>query len=207
MAGEVEELKRPETLGEYEARELDRLLQEDITAEEESRKLVNRFKEAFRKLWQNKKALYLALSALVIVSIGLAFYLVPGEKVIPDKNKAEETSPDTDPALPEKPVVYELQPFFLPLLNKGKETGKFISVKAQLLLSNKLVEREVDRALPLIRQDIYAILKRKKESDFLSDKKQIEARVKKEIRLSANTNLVSGIGNIEDVFFSEFLVR
>lgn len=207
MAGEVEELKRPETLGEYEARELDRLLQEDITAEEESRKLVNRFKEAFRKLWQNKKALYLALSALVIVSIGLAFYLVPGEKVIPDKNKAEETSPDTDPALPEKPVVYELQPFFLPLLNKGKETGKFISVKAQLLLSNKLVEREVDRALPLIRQNIYGILKRKKESDFLSNKKRIEARVKKEILLSANTNLVSGIGNIEDVFFSEFLVR
>ena len=114
MAGEVEELKRPETLGEYEARELDRLLQEDITAEEESRKLVNRFKEAFRKLCQNKKALYLALSALVVVSIGLAFYLGPGEKVIPDKNKAEETSPDTDPALPEKPVVYEMQPFFLP---------------------------------------------------------------------------------------------
>lgn len=207
MAGEVEELKRPETLGEYEARELDRLLQEDITAEEESRKLVNRFKEAFRKLWQNKKALYLALSALVVVSIGLAFYLGPGEKVISEKNKAEETSPDTDTALPEKPVVYELQPFFLPLLNKGKETGKFISVKAQLLLSNKLVEREVDRALPLIRQNIYAILKRKKESDFLSNKKQIEARVKKEILLSANTNLVSGIGNIEDVFFSEFMVR
>lgn len=207
MAGEVEELKRPETLGKYEARELGRLIQEDITAEEESRKLVNRLKEAFRKIWQNKKALYLALSALVVVSIGLAFYLVPGEKVIPDKNKAEETSPDTDPALPEKPVVYELQPFFLPLLNKGKETGKFISVKAQLLLSNKLVEREVDRALPLIRQNIYAILKRKKESDFLSNKKQIEARVKKEILLSANTNLVSGIGNIEDVFFSEFLVR
>jgi len=207
MAGEVEELKRPETLGKYEARELGRLIQEDITAEEESRKLVNRLKEAFRKIWQNKKALYLALSALVVVSIGLAFYLVPGEKVIPDKNKAEETSHDTDPALPEKPVVYELQPFFLPLLNKGKETGKFISVKAQLLLSNKLVEREVDRALPLIRQDIYAILKRKKESYFLSDKKQIEARVKKEILLSANTNLVSGIGNIEDVFFSEFLVR
>jgi len=207
MAGEVEELKRPETLGKYEARELGRLIQEDITAEEESRKLVNRLKEAFRKIWQNKKALYLALSALVVVSIGLAFYLVPGEKVIPDKNKAEETSPDTDPALPEKPVVYELQPFFLPLLNKGKETGKFISVKAQLLLSNKLVEREVDRALPLIRQNIYAILKRKKESYFLSNKKQIEARVKKEILLSANTNLVSGIGNIEDVFFSEFLVR
>ena len=207
MAGEVEELKRPETLGKYEARELGRLIQEDITAEEESRKLVNRLKEAFRKIWQNKKALYLALSALVVVSIGLAFYLVPGEKVIPDKNKAEETLPDTDPALPEKPVVYELQPFFLPLLNKGKETGKFISVKAQLLLSNKLLEREVDRALPLIRQNIYAILKRKKESDFLSNKKQIKARVKKEILLSANTNLVSGIGNIEDVFFSEFLVR
>ncbi len=207
MAGEIEELKRLETLGEYEARELDRLIQEDITAEDESRKLVNRLKEAFRKLWQNKKALYLALSALVVVSIGLAFYLVPGEKVIPDKNKAEETSPDTDPALPVKPVVYELQPFFLPLLNKGKETGKFISVKAQLLLSNKLVEREVDRALPLIRQNIYAILKRKKESDFLRNKKQIEARVKKEILLSANTNLVSGIGNIEDVFFSEFMVR
>ena len=76
-----------------------------------------------------------------------------------------------------------------------------------MLLSNKLLEREVDRALPLIRQNIYAILKRKKESDFLSNKKQIKARVKKEILLSANTNLVSGIGNIEDVFFSEFLVR
>ena len=120
MAGEVEELKRPETLGKYEARELGRLIQEDITAEEESRKLVNRLKEAFRKIWQNKKALYLALSALVVVSIGLAFYLVPGEKVIPDKNKAEETLPDTDPALPEKPVVYELQTFFSPCSIRGR---------------------------------------------------------------------------------------
>lgn len=207
MADEVKELNRMETRGEYEAREIDRLIEEDIRAEEEGRKFVNRIKNAFRKLWQNKTALYLTLSALAVAAIVLAFYLAPGEKVIPDKIQVEEKSSDTVRALPVKPVVYELRPFFLPLLNKGKETGKFISVKAQLLLSNKLVRREVDRALPLIRQNIYAILKRKKESDFLKSKKQIEERVKKEILLSTNTNLVNGIGSIEDVFFSEFMVR
>ena len=56
MAGEVEEINRMETRGEYEAREIDRLIEEDIRAEEESRKFVNRLKNAFRKLWQNKIA-------------------------------------------------------------------------------------------------------------------------------------------------------
>ena len=61
--------------------------------------------------------------------------------------------------------------------------------------------------MPLIRQNIYAILKRKKLSDFLDPKKPVEERIKKEIIVSTNTTLISGVGSIEDVFFSQFVVQ
>lgn len=205
MVKENQELERPRYLDDFEDREVRRLVEEDIQAEEESRKLVNRVKEAFKYILTSKWAL---LVTAIVLSVGLILYVfLKQEEVLLDKGNIIAPTVDQEKSLSSKPVVYELKPFFLPLLINGKETGKFISVKAHLLLSNKIVAKEVDQALLLIRQSIYKILQRKKESDFLESKRNIEERIKKEILISANTNLVSGIGTIDDVFFSEFIIK
>lgn len=209
MANEIKDRKIPLYLQELEAKELDLLIDEDILADEESKKLGNRLKEAVRKFRADKRAVILfILAPLVLFAAGWGLSLIfshngafikGDEAGVAPRNNEKTQSP--------KPVVFEMEAFFLPLLKNGTETGKFITVKAELIVSNERVLREVELALPLIRQNIYAILKRKKSSDFLQRKKPIEERIKREIIVSTNTALISGVGSIEDVFFSQFVVQ
>lgn len=209
MANEIKGRKIPLYLEELEAKELDRLIDEDILADKESAKLGNRLKEAVRKFRADKRAVILFILAPLVLFAGgwgLSLILSHDGAFIKGDEAGIEARKNKKTQSP-KPVVFELETFFLPLIKNGTETGKFITVKAELIVSNERVLIEVEQALPLIRQNIYAILKRKKSSDFLQRKKPIEERIKREIIASTNTTLISGVGSIEDVFFSQFIVQ
>jgi len=209
MENEIKDRKIPLYLEELEAKELGRLIEEDIIADEESEKLGNRLKEAFRKFRGDQKSVLLFILAPLVLfagGLGLSLIFSHDEAFIKEDEAGMEMLEKEKAQIP-KPVVFEMEAFFLPLIKNGTETGRFITVKAELIVSNEMVLREVEQALPLIRQNIYAILKRKKSSDFLKRKKPIEERIKKEIIASTNTVLISGVGSIEDVFFSQFVVN
>lgn len=79
-----------------------------------------------------------------------------------------------------------------------KQVGIYIS--PNLLLSNRVLNREIDKVLPLVRKNIYRILKRKRIGDFTLKQSQTEERIKKEILTASNALLLSGTGTITDVF-------
>ncbi len=107
----------------------------------------------------------------------------------------------------EPQYIFPMKPFFLPIKEKGKETGQFIRVSINLQLSDPFLNREVKKVLPLIRQNVYTILKRKRSKKFYSIPSKAEEILKREILTASNSLLISGSGTIKDIFFTEFLIR
>ena len=154
---------------------------------------------------------------VLIIAIGVGAYFFLGEKevdVVPLEEQAvEEEIIEEEEEVKIKKVkikkvnIYNLEPFFLPIRDDGKETGRFISIAANLLLSNRALNREIDKVLPLVRKNIYNILRRKRPSDFTLKSFHTEERIKKEILTACNALLLGGTGTITDVFFTRFMVK
>ena len=199
--------KEPE-LSSDEAQELERLLDDAGGDVAEAAGL----KGKLQKILANKKLLMIIGGVALVLIIGIGFLFLRGgeeAEVAPIEEQAveEEVEEEEEGVKIEKVNIYKLDPFFLPLLNDGKETGKFITVSANLLLSNSVLNRELDKVLPLLRKSIYNILRRKRPSDFTRRRTRTEERIKKEILTASNALLLSGTGTITDVFFSRFMIK
>ena len=164
--------------------------------------------------FKNKKLLMIYGGGLLvlIIAIGVGAYFFLGEKegdVVPLEEQAveEEIIEEEEEVIIEKVNIYELEPFFLPIRDNGKETGRFISISANLLLSNRVLHLEIGRVLPLVRKNIYNILRRKRPSDFTLKSFHTEERIKQEIMTACNALLSGGTGTIKDVFFTRFVVK
>ena len=197
-------------LSDDETAELDRLLEGEDGEEEVA-------KGKLQKILANKRLLIIIVVLLLAIIAGAVFFFLQNAKeaeVVPLENKAnEEVSKEEAKEEEEEDVkigkvnIYELEPFFLPLLDDGKETGQFISISANLLMSNSVLGREIDKVLPLLRKNIYNILKRKQPTDFTLKRSRTEEIIKKEILSASNALLLSGAGTISDVFFSRFMIK
>ncbi len=106
----------------------------------------------------------------------------------------------------QKPNIYPLEPFFIPILSKNKETGKFLHVTAHLVLSNRRLHKDIDKVRPLIRQSVYTVISRRKSKDFEKEGVKMEEKIKREILTSSNSFLLSGTGTITNIIFTEFIV-
>ena len=219
MAEDQEATDKEQDLTTGEATELERLLDDAGGGDEAAGGL----KAKFKKILSNKKLLmiYGGGFLVLILAIGVGAYFFLGEKeadVVPLEEQADVV-PLEEQAVDEKIIeeeeeviikkvnIYELEPFFLPIREDGKETGRFISISANLLLSNRVLYKEIDRVLPLVRKDIYNILRRKRPSDFTLKRSRTEERIKKEILTASNFLLLAGTGTITDVFFTRFMVK
>ena len=195
-------------LSDDEKEELEGLLEGEDDEEAEGSKL--------QKILANKKVLIIIVVLLLLIIAGVAFFFLQNAKeaeVVPLENKVNEEVSKEEKEEEEEEVkigkvnIYELEPFFLPLLDDGKETGQFISISANLLMSNSVLGREINKVLPLLRKNIYNILKRKQPSDFTLKRSRTEEIIKKEILTASNALLLSGAGTISDVFFSRFMIK
>ena len=195
-------------LSDDEKEELEGLLEGEDDEEVEGSKL--------QKILANKKVLIIIVVLLLLIIAGVAFFFLQNAKeaeVVPLENKVNEEVSKEEKEEEEEEVkigkvnIYELEPFFLPLLDDGKETGQFISISANLLMSNSVLGREINKVLPLLRKNIYNILKRKQPSDFTLKRSRTEEIIKKEILTASNALLLSGAGTISDVFFSRFMIK
>ena len=169
--------------------------------------------------FKNKKLLmiYGGGFLVLIIAIGVGAYFFLGEKevdVVPLEEQAvEEEIIEEEEEVKIKKVkikkvnIYNLEPFFLPIRDDGKETGRFISIAANFLLSNRVLKHEINKVLPLVRKNIYNILRRKRPSDFTLKSFHTEERIKQEILTACNALLSGGTGTIKDVFFTRFMVK
>ena len=170
-------------------------------------------KEKLQQILSNKKLLMLfgggALVLLIAIGAGVYFTMSGSEEeVVPvEEEQAEKEVKEEETSVIEKVNIYKLEPFFLPVRENGKETGRFLSLSANLLLSNSVLNKDLNKVLPLVRKNIYGILRRKRPSDFTLKRANTEERIKREIRTATNALLLSGTGTVTDVFFSSFMVK
>ena len=182
------------------AAELDELLDGDG---EGDKKAVT----GLKKIFSNKILLGGVLLLLISIGVGVYFFIPEKEEVVPvSDEKAEEVADEEIPEI-KKVHIYKLEPFFFPIRTNDKETGRFISVSANLLLSNSVLGKNIDKVLPILRNSIYTILRRKKPDEFTLQRAKTEEKLKKEILTASNALLLSGAGTITDVFFSNFMIK
>ena len=204
----AEDQEKDAELSNDEADELERLLEDAGGEVAEAAGL----KGKLQKILANKKLLMIIGGVALVLIIGIGFLLFSGGEetdVVPVEEQAveEEVPEEEDEVKIAKVNIYKLEPFFLPLLDEGKETGQFITLTANLLLSNSVLNHELDKVLPLMRKSIYNILRRKRPADFSLKRSHTEERIKKEILTASNALLLSGTGTITDVFFARFMIK
>lgn len=158
-----------------------------------------------------KKLFIIIAGALLLLAAGIGgYFFFSGGIEGPQGTQAEDAKvkplePVEGPV--EKVHIFKMQPFFLPILENGKETGRFLTVTPNLNLSNGELEKEIIKVLPGLRKNIFLILKRKKSADLIKRKLATEERIKKEILTASNALLLGGTGAIQDVFFSQFIIK
>lgn len=208
MAEDQEE--KGEEISSDEAAKLEALLE---TTGGDAEAAAPGLKGKIQQIFSNKKLLMIfgggALVLLIAIGAGVYFMMLGAEEesVPVEVEQAEDEIKEEVTSVVEKVNIYKLEPFFLPVRDNGNETGRFLSLSANLLLSNSLLNKDLDKVLPLVRKNIYGILRRKRPSDFTLKRANTEERIKREILTASNALLLSGTGTVTDVFFLSFMVK
>ncbi len=197
---------RPE-LDMREAEEIDRLLREQEQIEEQKGLQDHPVKRFF---WNRKLIFGIALGVVLVFGTYLAIRSIMEKPLLPIETLEEPAVP-VEP-LPSPPLqasisrTYPLDPFFVPLLRKNKEVGKFLQVTVHLVMSHQRLSKDIDKERLAIRRAIYSILSRKKLKDFENSSVKIKMKLKREIKAASNSFLLSGIDTITEIAFSEFII-
>ena len=177
------------------------------------------------KLKSDKKLMFMvgggALLLLLLIG-GAAYFFLSGDETKSDVVTEEGVDSETEGALGEgddaasglvqpkfeKVHVYPLKSFFFPIKLKGKkESGRFLLVTPSFSLSNAGLGGQISKNLPSIRKRIYNILLRQSYKNLTTKIESTKERVKKRIIAKINELLPVGTGVIQEVYFSEFIVK
>ena len=177
------------------------------------------------KLKSDKKLMFMvgggALLLLLLIG-GAAYYFLSGDETKSDVVTEEGVDSETEGALGEgddaasglvqskfeKVHMYPLKSFFFPIKLKSKEeSGRFLLVTPSFRMSNAGLGGQISKNLPSIRKRIYNILLRQSYKNLTTKIESTKERVKKRIITKVNELLPVGTGVIQEVYFSEFIVK
>ena len=177
------------------------------------------------KLKSDKKLMIMvgggALLLLLLIG-GAGYYFLSGDETKSDVVTEEEVDLETEGALGEgddaasglvqpkfeKVHIYPLKSFFFPIKLKGKEeSGRFLLVTPSFSMSNAGLGGQISKNLPSIRKRIYNILLRQNYKNLTTKIESTKERVKKRIIIKVNELLPVGTGVVQEVYFSEFIVK
>ena len=200
--------------------ELERLLNDEEEVVSSKGSLVDTLKEKLK----SKKILISLAIFLLLSFLGGGYLLLKNDTVIPeeksselDKEKIEKTEIEDDASINKKEVeeinrfkqviVYPLESFFIPLEFKNQNFSQFVSLKLTFVMSNRKLNKEIDKNVAEIRKQIYEILRNKQSRAYIENKTKIKEMLKREILTASNSLLSSGEGTISDVLFTDFIIK
>ena len=177
------------------------------------------------KLKSDKKLMIMigggALLLLLLIG-GAAYYFLSGDEPKSDVVTEEGVDSEREGGLGEvddagsglaqpkfeKVHMYPLKSFFFPIKLKSKEeSGRFLLVTPSFSMSNAGLGGQISKNLPSIRKRIYNILLRQSYKNLTTKIEPTKERVKKRIITKINELLPVGTGVVQEVYFSEFIVK
>ena len=177
------------------------------------------------KLKSDKKLMIMVGGGVLLLLLligGAAYYFLTGDEIKSDVVEEEGVGSETEGALGEggdatsesaqssfeKVHMYPLKSFFFPIKLKSKEeSGRFLLVTPSFKMSNAGLGGQISKNLPGIRKRIYNILLRQSYKNLTTKIESTKERVKKRIIIKVNELLPVGTGVIQEVYFSEFIVK
>ena len=161
-----------------------------------------------------------ALLLLLLIG-GAAYYFLSGDETKGDVATEEGVASETEGAVEgddaasglvpskfEKVHMYPLKPFFFPIKLKSKEnSGHFLLATPSFNMSNAGLGGQISKNLPGIRKRIYNLLLSESYTNLTTKTESTKERVKKRIITKVNELLPVGTGVIQEVYFSEFLIK
>ena len=177
------------------------------------------------KLKSDKKLMIMVGGGALLLFLligGAAYYFLSGDETKSDVVTEEGVDSETEGALGEgddaasglvqpkfeKVHMYPLKSFFFPIKLKGKEeSGRFLLVTPSFSMSNGGLGGQISKNLPTIRKRIYNILLRQSYKNLTTKIESTKERVKKRIITKVNELLPVGTGVVQEVYFSEFIVK
>ena len=177
------------------------------------------------KLKSDKKLMIMvgggALLLLLLIG-GAAYYFLSGDDTKSDVVTEEGVDSETEGALGEgddaasglaqpkfeKVYMYPLKSFFFPIkLKSKKNSGHFLLATPSFNMSNVGLGSQISKELPKVRKRIYTILLSESYVNLTTKTESTKERVKKRIITKVNELLPVGTGVIQEVYFSEFLIK
>ena len=162
-----------------------------------------------------------ALLLLLLIG-GAVYYFLSGDETKGDVATEEVVDSETEGALGEgddaasglvqskfeKVYMYPLKSFFFPIKLKSKEnSGHFLLATPSFSMSNSGLGSHISKNLPKVRKRIYTVLLSESYVNFTTKTESTKERVKKRIITKVNELLPVGTGVVQEVYFSEFLIK
>lgn len=98
--------------------------------------------------------------------------------------------------------VYSLQPFFIPIKEKGSAESALVKIQFELEMVSPETQRDMDRNIILVRENIYFMLQNKARIDFM-DKEKL-AKLSVDVAIAVNRSLQSG--GVSRVWITDILI-
>mgnify|MGYP003972150115 FL=1 len=195
-------------------------------AEDEQEKEVDGDKlSLIAKIKSDKKLMIMVGGGALLLFLligGAVYYFLSGDEKKGDVPTEETTDPNSKETLGEgdgttnlltqpnfeQVYMYPLKSFFFPIKLKNKEnSGRFLLVTPSFSMSNSGLGTQVSKNLPKVRKRIYNILLRETYTNLTTKTESTKKRVKKRIITKINELLPVGTGVVQQVYFSEFIIK
>ena len=161
-----------------------------------------------------------ALLLLLLIG-GAAYYFFSSDETKGDAAIEEGVASETEGAVEgddaasglvpskfEKVHMYPLKPFFFPIKLKSKEnSGHFLLATPSFSMSNSGLGSQISKNLPKVRKRIYTVLLSESYVNLTTKTESTKERVKKRIITKVNELLPVGTGVVQEVYFSEFIIK
>lgn len=99
--------------------------------------------------------------------------------------------------------VYALHPFFIPLREKGSAESKLVKIQFALEMASPETQRDMDRNITLVRENVYFMLQNKAKSDFTGRERLDKLAV--DVAIAVNRSLQSG--GVTRVWITDILIN
>jgi flagellar FliL protein len=144
---------------------------------------------------------------LVIVALSVWIWYIQGdrEKMAEQKDMKSTKAATEVPvreALPHGALLFNFEPFFVPLAASAGEKN-FLKINMSAELNSPALVPEIKEKMLVLRRSLYSLMSSKRVDEIDS----LEGRVRLKKDIAEKMNILLNSGTVREIYFSEFIIQ